>query len=222
MSQSSLPPGYAALLKEIRDRIAQAQARAVLSANAELVRLYRDIGRMIDGRQRQEGWGAAVVPRLARELKNELPELKGFSERNIKRMLAFYRAYPDPSPTVPQAAAQLPPTVSGRRHDAKLTAIRKVPQPAAQFTDSILWAIPWYHHIVLMEKVKDESTRLWYMEQTLANGWSRNVLLLMVKSQAHSRQGKALTNFDRMLPDPQSDLVRQALKDPYIFDFLTL
>ena len=60
------------------------------------------------------------------------------------------------------------------------------------------------------------------MQQTLANGWSRNVLLLMVKSEAHLRQGKALTNFDRLLPAPQSDLVRQALKDPYIFDFLTL
>jgi predicted nuclease of restriction endonuclease-like (RecB) superfamily len=97
-----------------------------------------------------------------------------------------------------------------------------VPQAAAQFTDSILWAVLWYHHIVLMEKVKDEDTRLWYIQQTIANGWSRNVLLLMVKSEAHSRQGKALTNFDRLLPGPQSDLVRQALKDPYSFDFLTL
>lgn len=57
--------------------------RAVLSANAELVRLYWDIGRMIDQRQQQEGWGAAVIPRLARELHNELPHVKGFSERNI-------------------------------------------------------------------------------------------------------------------------------------------
>jgi predicted nuclease of restriction endonuclease-like (RecB) superfamily len=73
-----------------------------------------------------------------------------------------------------------------------------------------------------MEKVKNQATRLWYMEQTLANGWSRNVLLLMVKSDAHRRQGKAITNFERLLPAPQSDLVQQALKDPYIFDFLTL
>lgn len=60
------------------------------------------------------------------------------------------------------------------------------------------------------------------MHQTLANGWSRNVLLMMIKSEAHRRQGKALTNFDRLLPSPQSDLVQQTLKDPYIFDFLTL
>jgi predicted nuclease of restriction endonuclease-like (RecB) superfamily len=86
----------------------------------------------------------------------------------------------------------------------------------------MLWAIPWFHHVVLMEKVKEEDARRWYMEQTLANGWSRNVLLLMVESGAERRQGKAVTNFDRLLPAPRSDLVHQALKDPYIFDFLTL
>jgi hypothetical protein len=72
-----------------------------------LVRLYWDIGRIIDRRQRQEGWGAGVIPRLADSLRNELPEVKGFSERNIKSMLAFHRAYSDPSAIVQQPAAQL-------------------------------------------------------------------------------------------------------------------
>src|SRR3954464_4972264 len=85
---------YADLLKDIKSRIQHAQTRAVLAVNAELVRLYWDIGRVIAERQEEEGWGACVIPRLALELKNDLPELKGFSERNIKRMLAFYREYP--------------------------------------------------------------------------------------------------------------------------------
>ena len=211
MSTTPAPSGYADLLKEIKARIAQAQARAVLSVNAELIRVYWDIGRLIDQRQRQEGWGAAVIPRLARELHNELPEEKGFSERNIKRMLAFYRAYPDPAVIVPQAVAQLPAT-------------EKVPQAVAQVAapgDSMLWSVPWGHHALLMEKVEAKH-RLWYMQQTLANGWSRNVLLVMIQSSAHLRHGKALTNFAQLLPSPQSDLVQQALKDPYVFDFLTL
>jgi hypothetical protein len=62
---------------------------------------------MIDDRQRQEGWGTAVMPRLSRELHNELPEEKGYSERNIKRMLASYRAYRDPAAIVTQIVAQL-------------------------------------------------------------------------------------------------------------------
>lgn len=88
--------------------------------------------------------------------------------------------------------------------------------------ETVFWAIPWAHHILLMEKVKDQETRFWYMSQTLKNGWSKNILLTMIESKAHQRQGKAISNFERLLPHPQSDLVQQELKDPYVFDFLTL
>jgi predicted nuclease of restriction endonuclease-like (RecB) superfamily len=73
-----------------------------------------------------------------------------------------------------------------------------------------------------MQRIKDAASREWYMRQTLANGWSRNVLTLMIDSAAHRRAGKAVSNFEHKLPAPQSDLVQQTLKDPYIFDFLTL
>lgn len=82
--------------------------------------------------------------------------------------------------------------------------------------------IPWGHHILLIERIKDLSVRFWYMRQTLSQGWSRNVLTLMINSDAHLRQGKAITNFDQQLPPSQSDLAAQTIKDPYIFDFLTL
>ena len=60
------------------------------------------------------------------------------------------------------------------------------------------------------------------MQKIIEHGWSRDVLALMIKNNAHSRQGKLASNFNATLPRPQSDLVRQALKDPYLFDFLTL
>lgn len=204
----------------------------MLAVNAELVRLYWDIGRLIDERQQREGWGAAVIPRLAAELHNELPEVKGFSTRNIDRMVAFYRCYPDPVQISPQPVAKLVAGESSPQAVAKtkvpqvaaqMPASQIVPQPVAQMpADSLLWLIPWGHHVHLMTKVKDLSARRWYMQQTLANGWSRNVLTLMIESHAHVRQGKAVGNFDRLLPSPQSDLIQQTLKDPYIFDFLTL
>ena len=106
----------------------------------------------------------------------------------------------------------------------------KVPQPLAQLPASELPAIvqqliakiPWGHNILLMEKIKDLPTRFWYMQQIIEQGWSRDKLGLMIKSCAHTRQGAAVTNFQQRLPSPQSDLARQLLKDPYIFDFLTL
>src|SRR4030042_5580751 len=99
---------FTALLVEVKDRIQSAQMRAVLTVSTELVRLYWDIGRIIHERQQLEGWGAGVIPRLARALHNEMPELKGFSERNLGRMIAFYRAYSNPPDFSPQPVAKLP------------------------------------------------------------------------------------------------------------------
>ncbi len=204
----ALPQGYADLLSDIKQRVRHAQARAVLAVNAELIRLYWDIGALIDKRQKQEGWGAGVIPRLARDLHNALPEEKGFSERNIKRMLAFYREYPL-ADFVPQAVAQNPATP-------------EVPQAGALFQAQLLQAIPWGHHAELMAKVKDLPTRHWYMQATLQHGWSRNILVMQIESAAHHRQGRTVSNFASRLPAPDSDLVQQTLKDPYLFDFLTL
>ncbi len=212
---------FADLLSEVKGRIQSAQTRAVLAVNTELVHLYWDIGRIINDRQLREGWGAAVIPRLSCELKNELPELKGFSERNIKRMLAFYRDYPDPAAIVPQPVSLFPSMPILPQPAAKADSA-KVPQPVAQLSGSLLWSVPWAHHVILMDKVADFSTRRWYMEQTLANGWSRNILALQIDAQAYVRHGKTVSNFGAMLPSSQSDLVRQTLKDPYLFDFLTL
>jgi len=209
-----LPADYTALLADIRQRVRQAQGRAVLAVNAELIRLYWEIGGLIDRRQRQEGWGAGVIPRLARDLHNELPEEKGFSERNIKRMLAFHRAYPHledgPQPADgPQPVAQLPSIPEG-------------PQPVALFPAELLLAVPWGHHAELMAKVKEPARRHWYMQAAVQHGWSRSVLLAQIESEAHRRVGRSTSNFASRLPPPDSDLVQQTLKDPYIFDFLTL
>lgn len=101
---------YRDLLGEIKSRLRSAQRRAALSANAEMIAMYWDIGRMIAARQEKEGWGAGVIPRLAADLKNELPEQKGFSERNIKRMVQFWNAYPQLFPIGPPPVAQLEST----------------------------------------------------------------------------------------------------------------
>lgn len=196
----SQPGNFLLLLKEVKTRIQQAQARAVLSVNSELIRLYWDLGKTIDQKQKNEGWGTQVIPRLAKELSGELAELKGFSERNLKRMVAFYRAYSEGGLIVPQAVAQL-------ENDEEMVAF---------------FSIPWGHHVLLMEKIKDQKFRFWYMDEILKNGWSRNILMEMIKSKAHERQGKAISNFKRLLPVKQSDLIQQELKDPYVFDFLTL
>lgn len=184
---AGLPSGYAEFLSDLKDRIRTAQIKAALSVNRELILLYWEIGRLILERQEKEGWGAKVIERLARDLKAEFPDMKGFSPRNLKYMRAFAEAYPDKQ-IVQQVAAQ----------------------------------IPWFHHCILLDKIKDPNEREWYICQTIEHGWSRNILALQIESDLYHRQGKAVTNFSRTLPPPQSDLAQQTLKDPYIFDFLTM
>ena len=184
---ASLPSGYADLLEDLKARIRQAQVRAALSVNRELVLLYWHIGKEILQKQEQEGWGTKVIDRLALDLAREFPEMKGFSPRNLKYMRAFAEAWTD-----------------------------------EQIVQEVLAQITWYHNITLLEKVKDPPERLWYVEQTIEHGWSRNVLVHQIESKLYERQGKAITNFERTLPSPQSDLARSLLKDPYVFDFLSL
>jgi len=211
---------YSSLLTEIKSRVRHAQTRAVLSANTEMIVMYWDIGQMIHQRQQMEGWGTGIIPRLAADLKNELPEVKGFSERNIGYMIRFAREYGTFS------ILQQPVAKSGRADNKMETMPQTVTQVPGTNDIAIgrqlVEQIPWGHNILLIEKVKDLPTRLWYMHQVIEQGWSRETLAVMIKGKAHDRQGQAVSNFASRLPAPQSELARQLLKDPYLFDFLTL
>ena len=136
---------YKTLLIDIKQRIRQAQTKAILSANSELISMYWDIGKMLVEKQKVAGWGAAVIPRLSKDIHNELPEIKGFSERNIGRMIAFYREYPASQTILPQAVAKLP-------------------------EETLLAGIPWGHHCLLIEKIKDVPVRFMEMSRNQGAG----------------------------------------------------
>lgn len=178
---------YVAFLEALKQRIRSAQVKAALAVNRELVLLYWQIGRDILTRQEKEGWGSKVIQQLAKDLKREFPNMKGFSSRNLNYMRAFAQAYPDEQ-IVQQVAAQ----------------------------------IPWFHNCVLLDKVKESEQRLWYAQKTVENSWSRNVLVYQIEGELYQRQGGAVSNFERTLPKPHSDLAMALLKDPYNLEFLPL
>ncbi len=93
--------------------------------------------------------------------------------------------------------------------------------PDEQFVQAPLAQITWYHHITLLDKVKDEQERLWYIHKAIKHGWSRNILVLQIETDLFHRSGKAFTNFKSTLPSLDSDLAQEVLKDPYIFNFIT-
>ncbi len=184
---AGLPEGYTEFLAELKNEIATARVRAALSVNRELVLLYWNIGKQILDRHLSEGWGAKIIERLASDLRQSFPDMKGFSARNLTYMRDLASAYPD-SAILQQLVAK----------------------------------IPWGHNVRILDHVQNPAEREWYIRKTIEHGWSRNVLVLQIESDLYHRQGKATTNFKRTLPEPQSDLAEQMLKDPYNFEFLAL
>ncbi|MEO6669449.1 MAG: PDDEXK nuclease domain-containing protein [Ferruginibacter sp.] len=158
----------------------------------------------------EAGWGAKIIDRLAVDLKQEFPDFKGLSVRNLKYMRAFAEAYPgfglQQIKLVQQPAAQL--------HNIENQQIIIMLQGAAQ--------LPWGHHQVLLDKVKPTKERAFYIHKAVENGWSRDVMVQQIETGLYARAGNTLTNFKQTLPGVQSDLAQQTIKNTYVFDFLGL
>lgn len=181
------PDAYDDFFRDLKEQIRSAQLKAALAVNQQLIVLYWRIGKEILHRQKNEGWGAKVIERLARDLKLEFPEMSGFSPRNLKYMRQYAEAYTD-----------------------------------EEFVHQLGAQIPWRHNCMLLEKVKDPEQRAWYIKKTIENGWSRNVLAHQIETDLFNRQGGALTNFDDVLPAPQSELAQSVLKSEYNLEFLDI
>lgn len=183
---------YIQFIKSLKEKIHSAQIKGAISVNRVLIKLYWDIGKDIVEKQNQEGWGSKVLEKVSKDIQNEFPGVEGFSRRNMFRMKSFYQAY------------------------------EKLPQAVAQLDDLPVFFIPWGHNALILEKVKNTTERLWYASKIIEHGWSRSMLTIWIENDLYHREGKAITNFKTALPAPQSDLAKQSLKDPYVFDFLEL
>jgi predicted nuclease of restriction endonuclease-like (RecB) superfamily len=134
-------------------------------------------------------------------------EREGWGARVIDRLSADLReAYPDMQGLSPR--------------NLKYMRAFAAAWPEHSFVQQVAAQIPWFHNCVLIDRVPDASAREWYIDATLKNGWSRNILDLQIDGQAYKRQGKAVTNFKATLPPANSDMAEQVFKDPYLFDFL--
>ncbi len=232
---------YQQILNGLKDKIRQARFKAALTANAQLLAIYWEVGQTILDQQKEEGWGAKVIDNLAFDLKLEFPDMKGLSVRNLKYMRAFAEAYPN-FLIVQQPAAQLgknaepefvQPLVAQIKSRKKSTpaivqpAVAQLPKTKkakaeVEFLQPLVAKIPWTHHTIILDRIKDKEERFFYLQKTVENGWSKSVLSLQIGNKLFERQGKAINNFENTLPAIDSDLVKETFKSPYVFDFLTL
>ena len=209
---------YTHLLVQVKQRVQLAQQRAIYAANGEMLRMYWDIGRLLSNAQKQIGWGNGALERLSMDMRNDYPEIKGFSVRNCQCMIQFYNEYnqeltlpKDTSPITQSPVAQLP---------EQNTQLSVAQLPKYNFTLPVLH-LPWTHNIILIQRVKDIKARYWYMVQSITNHWSKDFLADAIKQDYYKRHGALANNFDVALPQPEAEEVKSMLKDPYLFDMLT-
>lgn len=202
---SILDDEYKEWVKDLALRYRNRQIKAAVKVNAEMLKFYWGLGRDIVKLHAEKRWGGKVMSRLAVDLQEAMPGVSGLTQRNIYYCKQFYLLYCSEFETLPQAGAK---SFEG-----------KLPQPVEQFQSDI-FCVPWGHHKVLMDNVKGNVDKaLFYVRQTVENGWSRATLLNLIGTDLYERQGKALTNFKHTLPDASSELAQEMTKDPYNFAF---
>jgi len=206
---------YKNWLREIKEKIKGAQIRAALSANREVILFYWDLGESINRKIKENAWGNKVIDQLSKDLSSEFPDVAGFSRRNlyyIKKFYEYFLGFSKKMEFVHQSGAQM----------SEIIVHQSGAQTVPPIIPLIAGQLPWSHIKIILDKIKDHNEALFYINQTIENGWGRDVLALQIKSNLFKRSGKAVTNFKNTLPEPMSDLAQQTIKDPYRFDFMTM
>ena len=213
-SISILDQDYILWIKDLSSRYRRSQIKAAVKVNQEMLQFYWELGRDIVEKKAESRWGSGFMKNLSRDLKEVNPDATCFSETNLLYMKNFYLLYHPYLEITQQVGEQITQQVAEQFHGVAFT------QQVAEQIKQDLFSVPWGHHMLLIDKLKNSPEKaLFFVHQTVENGWSRNMLLNFMSTDLYERQGHALTNFKRTLPDETSDLAQELTKDPYDFAF---
>ena len=196
---------YKIWLADIKEKVCRAQIKASVKVNTELLTLYWELGSDIIAKQSYVQWGAGFLSQLSKDLMIAFPDIKGFSLSNLKYIRQWYLFYNKDNSLISQQPV------------GQLAKSKKNQQPV-----DLIKQIPWGHNIAIIAKCKNIQEALYYVQNTIVHNWSRSVLVHQIESNLYKREGMSSNNFTLTLPHPQSDLAKQTLKDPYVFDFLNM
>ena len=227
---------YKLWLTDIKSKIRSSQIKAALAVNAELIIFYWELGKLIS--QKENIWGNKLIETLSKDLKTEFPEMGGLSERNLIYCKSFFKFYNNAIPQqlvselqdignqeitiTQQPVAELENKDKSTKGQQVVAQIENADYQENKIMQRLVAQIPWGHNILIFTKSKSLEEAIFYINKTLENQWSRNILSSQIDSNLYTRKGKVIHNFEKTLPEPLSDLAQQTLKDPYIFNFLSL
>jgi predicted nuclease of restriction endonuclease-like (RecB) superfamily len=209
----ALSTGYRRFIEELKTRVVSARISAARRISGEAILLYWDIGRGIVEKQKELGWGDAVVEIVAADLQRAFPGAKGFSAQNIWRMQQLYLLH-----SQQEFLSQVVRAMKCEGKEAPSAAI------LSQLVRELVSAVPWGHYANALLRLSDPAARLWYLRATARFGWSRNVLLNQIKAGAYERAvtEKKTHNFDLALPEHFAEQADEMLKSSYNLEFLGL
>lgn len=200
---------YTQWVLQLSRRYRQSQIKAAVRVNSTMLEFYWSLGADIEKLHAEAKWGAKFLQSLSADLRRALPDARCFSTTNLLYMKNFYRLYHRAIEIAPQLGEHLDDTADGKER-----AI--APQVGEQIKRDIM-ATPWGHHKLLIDKFSSDPRKaLFYVRQTVENGWSRDVLLNFIGTDLYERSGKALTNFTRTLPEATSELAQELAKDNHL------
>lgn len=150
-------------VSQLKQDIRSAQIKAAIKVNTELLHLYWRLGADICEKQKSASWGDGWLKELSRELMTEFSDMKGFSYRNLRYIRQWYEFYNQHLTIWQQAVAKLD-------NDMRQQAV-------AQISEDVFFSVPWGHHLYIISQCKDVDRAVFYLKQTVENGWSRAVLL---------------------------------------------
>ena len=220
-----LDKDYKQWLKELSSRYRRSQIKAAIKVNEEMLRFYWELGRDIVEMKAESRWGSGFMKNLSRDLKADNPDSTCFSQTNLLYMKNFYLLYQPYTDIACKFVEQTSPQTVEQTEKVITQQVVEhtegvITQQVVEQIQNDLFSVPWGHHVRIIDKCKDDSNKaLFFVHQTVINGWSRNLLLNFLSTDLYERQGKALTNFNRTLPDETSDLAQELTKDPYNFAF---
>ena len=203
----TLDAEYAEWIAEVKHRYRSAQTKAAVKVNGEKLLFNWQMGRDLSQKKAEERWGAGVVEQVSLDLRREFPKEDGFSARNLRYMKQWYQYYTTEAAKLQRPVAELGKTTHS-------SADETFPLPFA--------LIPWGQHIEIFTRSESLEEALFYMQQVIEKGLSRTALINCYKAHLYEHQGKIVNNFTEFLPDVQSQLVQEVLKENYDFGFATV
>ncbi len=220
---------YAEWIAELKHRYRSAQVKATVKVNAEKLLFNWQLGRDLVQKKAEERWGEGVVEQVSLDLKREFPNENGFSTRNLHYMKQWYLFYTNDSPLLQRLVAELQSSINQNQIKLQrpVAEILKQPVSVLDIHTNVEFPlpfalVPWGQHIEIMTRSKSLEEALFYVHQVVDKGLSRPALINCFKAHLYEHQGKIVNNFSNHLPDVQSRLVQEVLKENYDFSFATV